>query len=248
LLAIGSKAAGVALMLRLVWEAVPPAILDWRQLAMAISALTVLYGNLCALPQRNLKRLLGYSSIGHAGYLMLGVAAGSIEGGVAVLFYLAGYLFALLAVFAVIGRVAQAADRADIEVMAGLYRRAPGLAAVLALALVSLAGVPPLVGFLGKFLLLKAVLVQAPAQPAYYVLAAVGLAGILISYYYYFGVIRVLYWAKASPDADLPLTISPGLRVLLGGSAAGMLCLGIWPNALLAWAEAALQSLARGTL
>jgi len=120
---------------------------------MFIAAVTILYGNLCAIPQRNLKRLLGYSSISNAGYLLLGFAAMSASGASAILYYLGGYLFTVLAAFVVIGAVSRQSESEDISVLAGLNQRSPLLAATLTLSMVSLAGIPPLAGFFGKFLL-----------------------------------------------------------------------------------------------
>src|SRR6266545_5553422 len=104
-LAVGSKAAGFVLLLRLLFGAVPDITAHWTKLLAVISAITILYGNLCAIPQRNLKRLLGYSSISNAGYLLLGVAALSPAGQSAVLYYLAGYLFTVLTAFTVVAIV-----------------------------------------------------------------------------------------------------------------------------------------------
>ena len=101
-LAVGSKAAGFVLLLRVLFTAVPAVTAHWANLLIVISGITILYGNLCAIPQRNIKRLLGYSSIAHAGYLLLGVAALSASGQAAVMYYLAGYLFTVLAAFTVI--------------------------------------------------------------------------------------------------------------------------------------------------
>ena len=109
------------------------------------------HGNLCALPQRNLKRLLGYSSISHAGYLLLGVAALNASGQSAILYYLAGYLFTVLAGFLVIAIVLRHLDSDDISGLAGLGQRSPLLAATMTISMVSLAGIPPLAGFMGKF-------------------------------------------------------------------------------------------------
>ena len=110
-LAVGSKAAGFVLLLRVLFTAVPDVTAHWANLLIVISGITILYGNLCAIPQRNLKRLLGYSSIAHAGYLLLGVAALSATGQAAVLYYLGGYLFTVLAAFPVICARAAAAGR-----------------------------------------------------------------------------------------------------------------------------------------
>jgi NADH-quinone oxidoreductase subunit N len=160
-LAVGSKAAGFVLLLRVLFTAIPGVSAHWANPLIIISGITILYGNLCAIPQRNLKRLLGYSSIAHAGYLLLGVAALSASGQAAVLYYLSGYLFTVLGAFTVICLVMRHLDNEDISALAGLNQRSPLLATTLTLAMVSLAGIPPLAGFFGKFLLLKAVIAQA---------------------------------------------------------------------------------------
>src|SRR5471032_3683467 len=114
-LAVGSKAAGFVLLLRVLFVAVPDVTKHWANLLIVISGITILYGNLCALPQRNLKRLMGYSSISHAGYLLLGVAALSASGQSAVLYYLAGYLFTVVAAFTVICLVTRHLDNDDVS-------------------------------------------------------------------------------------------------------------------------------------
>ena len=226
-LAVGSKAAGLILLMRVLFSALPlEFIVRWKGLLMAMSAITILYGSLCAIPQRNLKRLLGYSSIANGGFLLLGVAAMSEAGKVAVLYYLSGYLFTVLAAFTVISVVLRATDIEDISGLAGLNQRSPLLAGAMTLAMVSLAGVPPLAGFFGKFLLLKAAIEQGPA---YYWLVGVALVGVVISLYYYFGIIRAIYWSKDPADVS-PLTISLPLKFSLGVCIAGMLYLGIYPS------------------
>jgi NADH-quinone oxidoreductase subunit N len=202
---------------------------------ITLSGITILYGNLGALPQRNVKRLLGYSSIAHAGYLLLGVAAmaamakHSTDGGAALLFYLGGYLFTVLAAFTVIAVVMRQLESEDISGLAGLGQRSPLLAATMTLAMVSLAGIPPLAGFFGKFLLLKSVIAQAAVNPGFYCLAFVTLAGVAISLYYYFGVIRVMYWS-AGVDDRTPVPVSRPIRLAIGGCIAGMLWLGLFPG------------------
>lgn len=233
-LAVGSKAAGFVLLLRLLFTAVPAVTAQWSGLLIVISAITILYGNLCAIPQRNVKRLLGYSSIAHAGYLLMGVAAmaanvkNPTEGGAAVLYYLSGYLFTVLGAFAVVCLILRQTEVEDITALAGLNRRSPLLAAAMTLAMVSLAGIPPLAGFFGKFLLIKAVLEQASVHSGYYWLTAIALVGVVISLYYYFGVVRAIYWSREAKDLS-PIPISLPLRLTLYGCMAGMLFLGIFP-------------------
>ena len=237
-LAVGSKAAGFVLLLRFLFAAIPEVTVQWTNLLMIGAGVTILYGNLCALPQRNLKRLLGYSSIAHAGYLLLGVAALSSAGQAAVLYYLSGYLFTLTAAFMIITLVMRHLDSEDISGLAGLHQRSPFLAAVMALAMVSLAGIPPLAGFMGKFLLLKAVIEQGSVTAGYYGLAFVALAGVVISLYYYFGVVRAVYWSQAAASNEA-ITLSGPIRVALGVCVAGMLWLGLFPGGVLRWAESA---------
>ncbi|MGH7989957.1 MAG: NADH-quinone oxidoreductase subunit N, partial [Limisphaerales bacterium] len=220
-LAIGSKAAGFVLLLRFLFTAIPSVTAHWVDLIIIISAGTILYGNLCAIPQRNLKRLLGYSGIASAGYLLLGVAALSAGGQSAVLYYLAGYLFGVLAAFLVIALVLRHLETEDISGLAGLNQRSPLLAATMTLSMVSLAGIPPLAGFFGKFLLLKAVIAQGPVNHGYYWLAFIALAGIIISLYYYFGVVRAIYWSKDAKDLS-PIPLSSPAKFAIVICIAGM--------------------------
>lgn len=237
-LAVGSKAAGFVLLLRFLFSAIPDVTAHWQNLLIVISGVTILYGNLCAIPQRNLKRLLGYSSIAHAGYLLLGVAALSSAGQSAVLYYLSGYLFTTLAAFTVIALVMRQLDTEDISGLAGLNQRSPLLAATMTLAMVSLAGIPPLAGFFGKFLLLKAVIEQGAANHGYHYLAFTALVGVVISLYYYFRVIRAVYWSKDAPERS-PIAISVPMRFALGTCITGMFWLGLFPGVVLGLAESA---------
>lgn len=245
-LAVGSKAAGIVLLLRVLFNAVPDITAHWAKLLMALSAITILYGNLCAIPQRNLKRLLGYSSIAHAGYLLLGFAAMNVAGSSAIMYYLMGYLFTVLAAFAVICVVMRGIDGEDISAVAGLHQRSPLLASALTLAMISLAGIPPLAGFFGKFLLLKALLQQGGTQPAYYWLLGIVIIGVVISFYYYLGVVRAIYWSKTAPDLS-PIPVSAPIRLVLTVCIAGMLYLGLFPNKFVDVSLAAAKGLKIGT-
>jgi NADH-quinone oxidoreductase subunit N len=244
-LAVGSKAAGFVLLLRVLFTAIPSVTAHWANPLIIISGITILYGNLCAIPQQNLKRLLGYSSIAHAGYLLLGVAALSASGQAAVLYYLSGYLFSVLGAFTVICLVMRHLDREDISALAGLNQRSPLLATTLTLAMVSLAGIPPLAGFFGKFLLLKAVIQQAQVtgNHGYYCLAFTALAGVVISLYYYFGVIRAIYWSKDAPADLSPITLSGPAKVTVTICIAGMFWIGLFPNTMVNLATEAVKAL-----
>ncbi|HTR41745.1 MAG TPA: NADH-quinone oxidoreductase subunit N [Pseudomonadales bacterium] len=241
-LAVGSKAAGFVLLLRVLFTAIPTITAHAVDFLIVASALTILYGNLCALPQRNIKRLLGYSSISHAGYLLLGIAAVSASGQSAVMFYLAGYLFTIVAAFTVVALVMQHLDNEDISALAGLNQRSPLLATTMTFAMVSLAGLPPLAGFFGKFLLLKSVIAAGASNHCYYYLAFTALAGIVISFYYYFGVIRAIYWSKDAKDLT-PITLSGAAKFSIALCIAGMFWLGAFPGTVVSLADEAAKAL-----
>lgn len=241
-LATGSKAAGFFLVLRVLFAGLWPAAAVWAVLIPVLAAATLLYGNLGALPQRNIKRLLGYSSIGHAGYLLLGVAAGTPLGISAVLFYLAQYAVTNLCGFLVIVTVSGTTGTDEIADYAGLGKRAPLLGLGLFLALASLAGVPPLSGFFGKFQLFAAVIERAATNGWYYALAAVGAAGVVISLYYYFNVARAIYLDE--PTTSSPIAVPPATRVALVVGLVIILGLGMFPGPLVTAAEQAARVLA----
>ncbi len=237
-LAVGSKAAGFVLLIRLLMSTVPVLTAEWTGVLLAISALTILYGNLCALPQRNLKRLLAYSGIANAGYLMMGIVAQSEIGIAAILYYLAGYLFTVMAAFMIISLLTKDGDGEDISCLAGLSKRSPFLAFAMTLAAVSLAGIPPLAGFFGKFLLVKSVATQAFGDSGYFSLLAVAVFGVVVSIYYYFRIIRTIFWGNDSRDQS-PVTVGLSVRIALYCCVAAMLYLGLLPNKPFKWAESA---------
>lgn len=241
-LAVGSKAAGFVLLLRVLHQTVPALDSRWLHLLMGVAGLSIGYGVLCAIPQRSLKRLLGYSSIANAGYLLLGVATMSAAGGTAVLYYLAGYLYTVLAAFIVIAVVTQHTDSDDFDSLAGLHQRSPLLAAGLTFSMVSLAGVPPLAGFFGKFLILKAALAAGAEHPGFYTLLGVAIVGVVISLYYYFGVLRAMYW-RSTERPLTPIRVEWPLQCALYGAMAAILWLGVMPNQITNLAELAVNSL-----
>jgi len=241
-LAIGSKAAGVVLLMRLLGQAIPEVAATWKQMLMVVSALTILYGSLCALPQRNLKRLLGYSSIASGGFILMGFAAASESGSVAILYYLAGYLFTVSAAFTVIAVIVRQAGLEDVNSLAGLSQRNPFLAGTLTMAVVSLAGIPPLAGFFGKFLLFKAVLEQGPVSHGYYCLLGAAVVGVLISLYYYFNIVRAIYWSK-DPEDLTPIEVSASTFAVLSLCIGAILWLGVFPQNLLDFAARAISTL-----
>ena len=197
-LSVAPKAAGFAIMLRFflrgmstagpgAWEL--DATVNWPVLLMLISAVTMTVGNVAALTQTNMKRLLAYSSIAHAGYIMMGVVALSENGARSMMIYLAAYLFMTLGAFLVVTLVHYQDGTFDLRDYAGLWRRAPGLTLAMAIFLFSLMGIPPLVGFMGKLYVFAAIVEKGQAYYWYAVVAAVNAA---VAAYYYARVLRTM--------------------------------------------------------
>jgi NADH-quinone oxidoreductase subunit N len=248
-LAVGSKAAGVVLLLRLIGVAAFDVAERLNHLLILISAITILYGSLCAIPQRNLKRLMGYSSIANSGFLLLGFTALHAlnhAATAAILYFLAGYLFAVIIAFTVIAVVIRESGGEDISALSGLGRRSPFLAATLTLSMVSLAGIPPMAGFIGKFLLIRVVVEQAAKESVYYWLLAVAVIGVVVSLYYYFGVVRAVYWGTDITDRTGSygaIQVSTPIKLSLAFCIIGMLFFGVLPNRGLQLALEATQTL-----
>ena len=237
-LALGSKAAGFVLLIRLLVISLPDLTREWTTLFICISAVTILYGNLCALPQRNLKRLLAYSGIANAGYLLMGIVAQSEAGTAAILYYLAGYLFALITIFLIINLLTKEGEGEDISCLENLNNRSPFLAVAMTLAVVSLAGIPPLAGFFGKFLLIKSVTTEAFGNIGYFVLLAVAVFGVVASIFYYFGIVRTVFW-NHKVDEITPVSVGLPIRFVLVSCVVGILYLGLLPNKPIKWFESA---------
>lgn len=202
LLSTGSKAAGFVLLLRILFEVFPAYQSHWLPMIMATSGASILLGNLGGLSQTNLKRLMGYSSISHSGYLLLGIAAATHHpeiGLAAVLYYLVGYLLANALVFKVMCESESANPRQNIRAYAGLGQRSSWLGAAMVMGLLSLSGIPPLAGFFGKLLIFRAAL-----EENLLILLAIALVGVVASLYYYLNIIRAIYFGDAKPEA-LPL-------------------------------------------
>src|SRR5438552_4817360 len=195
-LSVGSKAAGFVVLLRVL----RPFLMlpQVERLIVLIALLTLLYGNLAALPQSNLKRLLAYSSIAHAGYLLIGVACFD---GPAVTFYLVAYLLMTLLSFAVLVIVAQQTGE-RIEDFDGLAQRSPFLAFAMLIAMASLAGVPLTAGFFGKFLIFMAAVAQHQTA-----LVVVGAIAVACGFYYYLKVVREMYWQLATNADQIPISV-----------------------------------------
>ncbi len=201
LLSVAPKAAGFAILLRFSWGLfAQPGTLDatiasssipWMVIIGVISALTMTLGNLVAIVQNNLKRLLAYSSIAHAGYILMGVVAGGQDGFEGVALYLAVYVLMNMGAFAVVSAVDRAIGSEDIKDYSGLGKRAPLLALVMVIFLVSLTGLPPTAGFVGKLYLFSALLAKGGTW--FYLLAVVGIINSVISLFYYARVMKAMY-------------------------------------------------------
>lgn len=222
-LSVASKSAGFAVLMRVFLVAIDPAspawgaaIGGWAPMMMAITAMTMTLGNFLALPQRNIKRLLAYSSIAHAGYAMLGIVALRQDGLAATLFYLIAYVFTNLAAFTVVILFARVAGSDEIADYAGLSRRSPALALAMLVAFLSLGGMPPLAGFISKFFVLA-----AAVQANMVWLAFVGIINSIIGLYYYLIVLKVVY-VKPAPEGAPPIEIPRAY-----GFALGLLCFAI---------------------
>ena len=232
-LSVASNAAGMAIMIRFFFPGVSRAVpggdwafvsgVEWPHVLLFVSMITMTLGNLCALNQKNLKRMLAYSGIAHAGYMLMGLAVLSNDGLSAILFYVVVYLIMNLGAFLVVGMVANVTGDEEIESYRGLAWRGAALpAACLAIFLFSLTGLPPFAGFIGKFFLFAAVLKQGGA---FIMLAVVAILNSVISLYYYAKVVKTMFLDDPEPTDKtvsvaannfallIPLTV---LTVVLG--------------------------------
>jgi len=230
-LSVGPKAAGFAMMVRVFYSGLsqagsdgrwlPVAGLDWPSLLAAFAAATMTFGNLAAIPQNNLKRLLAYSTIAHAGYMLMGFVVLSNTGVLAVLFYLGVYLIMNLGAFFVVIAMAKQARGEDISHYRGLVWRSPFLAVAMAAFLFSLIGLPPSAGFIGKLYLFAAVI-----REKYYWLAVVGVLNSVVSLYYYARILKAMFFDAAETEGRLP--VPAAARVLIVVLLVPTVGLGLW--------------------
>lgn len=234
-LSVASKAAGFAALIRVLSGFLGPLESELQILFSIFAVLTLFYGNLGALVQKKMKRFLAYSSIGQAGFLLIGLVARDLYGVKAILYYLAAYAFTNLAVFLIVS-VVEKSEGETLEDYRGLSRRSPFLAAVLFIGLLSLAGVPPLGGFFAKFLVLL-----AAGQSRVYWILFVGAVNVAISLFYYLNVVRIVYFEK--PGSDSPIPFDRTTAVTLAVLAAGILLTGVWQAPFYCLASSAALSL-----
>lgn len=236
--AIVPKIAALALLLRVVHGPFEHMIDQWRQVVIALSVASMALGSIAAIAQTNIKRMLAYSSIGHVGFILLGLAAASSEGIKAIIIYAVLYMLMTAGAFAVVLMMKRKDEMVEnISDLAGLARSQPLLAAAMTILLFSMAGIPPLAGFFSKLFIFQAVI-----DAQLYALAVVGVIASVIGAYYYLRVIKVMYFDE-TPDIALDRADDPALKIVLTVSAVAMVGFIIVPSAIMTWAGEAAASL-----
>jgi len=227
------KVAAFAMAARILIQALGGLHTDWGDILVILSVLSMGIGNVVAIAQQNIKRMLAYSTISHVGFLFLGLLAGTAEGYAAAMFYAVVYALMAAGAFGVLVMISrQGFEAENLEDLKGLNERDGWLAAMMALVMFSMAGVPPLVGFMAKLLVLEAVVDQGMVW-----LAIVAVVFSIIGAFYYLRVIKMMYFDK--PVSDLPIETSGGARVAITVNGVGVLVLGMYPAVLLSLCSAA---------
>ncbi|MCK5241633.1 NADH-quinone oxidoreductase subunit N [bacterium] len=224
-LSVAGKTAGFVLAIRILATGFPVQVSEWSRIFAVLAAVTMCLGNFAAIPQTNMKRLLAYSSIAQAGYIVMGLVAFQVLGLSSILYYLTAYLFANLAAFGVVIAVERSSRSVELSAYHGLAMRSPRLALIMLLALLSLAGIPPLAGFAAKFYLFAAVYSEG-----YIWLVVLAVLNSALSLYYYLKVIRAIYIQKPAADAVQPVTVPLALTIVLVVTTFGILALGVYPS------------------
>lgn len=219
-LSTASKAAGFAVLIRFIWAVFPQITLQWGAILAAIAVATMFLGNLLAIPQRNIKRMLAYSSIAHAGYALIGVVAISKFGLTSTVIYLIAYIVTNLAAFGVVATSARVIGSDEMTAYYGLSRRSPWIALAMLVALLSLAGMPPLGGFIGKFFVFA-----AAVDSGLIWLAVIGIINSIIGLYYYLTVLKYVYLYRSEGD-DKPLPVTRPSRLALVMLTLGIIIIG----------------------
>ncbi len=235
-LSTASKAAGFAVVMRVFNAGVlgrPDETSLWWSLLVAMCVVTMVLGNFLAIYQSNIKRMLAYSSIAQAGYVMIGLVTFTPDGSGAAMYYLLMYVVTNLAAFAVIVLVSNVTGSDNMEDLYGLSRRSPNLALAMLFALLSLAGIPPTAGFFGKFFIFKAA-VDIGLWP----LAFIGILNAFIAIYYYLNVVKYMYLFR-SDEEQVDLPISRAYQVALALSVLGIIYLGLFANGAFEWSRTA---------
>jgi NADH-quinone oxidoreductase subunit N len=256
-LSVGPKAAGFALAIRFFYSSLASGVgteglarglinVPWPAVVGILAAVTITLGNFTALHQNNLKRLLAYSSISHAGYALMGLSAASLLGVQSVMIYLLIYLVMNLGAFLAVIAIGQATGSETIADCKGLAHRHPLLAITFAIFLFSLAGLPPLAGFAGKWYLFVAVLNHYSKEGGgwYVVLAVIAALNTAVSLYYYVRIVRAMF--IDAPEGDLVVRPKVSYQIMLGAFSAALILFGIWWTPIIAWTQSSLTFLQRG--
>jgi NADH-quinone oxidoreductase subunit N len=235
-LSTASKAASFALYARIFMEALNSMRADWAPLLGLVAAITIMVGNWAAVTQENSKRLLAYSSISNAGYLLLGLVAGNTYGYVGLMIYLLVYTFMNMGAFGIVISLRRRGIIGDnVDDLTGLAHKAPGMAAMMAIFMLSLGGLPATGGFIGKYFLFGGLLQRGKADGKtwYYWLAGWAIINTVVSFYYYVRFIKVMYLGDTIAD-NKPLSLSPALQTALVVSLVGIIFIGVYPHPLIA--------------
>jgi NADH-quinone oxidoreductase subunit N len=235
-LSTASKAASFALYARIFMEALNGIRADWAPLLGLVAAITIMVGNWAAVTQENAKRLLAYSSISNAGYLLLALVAGNTYGYIGLVIYLLVYTFMNMGAFGIIISLRRRGIIGDnVDDLTGLAHKAPGMAAMMAVFMLSLGGLPVTGGFIGKYFLFGGLLQRGKAEGKtwYYWLAGWAIINTVVSFYYYVRFIKVMYLGDRVAD-DQPLSLSGALQTALVVSFVGIIFIGIYPQPLIA--------------
>ncbi|HEX5890663.1 MAG TPA: NADH-quinone oxidoreductase subunit N [Pyrinomonadaceae bacterium] len=239
-LSTGSKAASFALYARIFTEALGPMSADWGPLLGLVAAITIMVGNWAAVTQENSKRLLAYSSISNAGYLLLALVANNLYGYVGLIVYLFVYTLMNMGAFGIIISLRRRGIIGDnVEDLTGLGQKEPGLAAMMTIFMLSLGGLPITGGFIGKWFLFGGLIQRgtgAQGRSWYIWLAVWAILNTVVSFYYYFRFIKVMYLGDRVAD-NRPLALSPALQTALIVSVVGILIIGIYPHPLVKLAQ-----------
>jgi len=222
-LSVAPKAAGFVAIIRVYLEGAGAAAGVWLPLVAGLAGATIVTGNLMAIPQRNIKRLLAYSGVAHIGYMLLGLAALSVNGVAMVLFYLVAYLFGNMGAFLVVETVSQSSGTDDLDAYRGLARRSPLLALAMLLFLLSLGGIPFVAGFWAKLYVF-----WAAAQQGLYLLVFLGAVLTVVALYYYLIVARKMY--IDAPEKDEPVPVPTLLGAAIAICIAGVVGIGVYPG------------------
>jgi NADH-quinone oxidoreductase subunit N len=244
-LSTGSKAASFALYARIFSEALGGMRADWAPLLGLVAAITIMVGNWAAVTQENSKRLLAYSSISNAGYLLLGLVAHNLYGFIGLVIYLFVYTLMNMGAFGIIISLRRRGIIGDnVDDLSGLGQKAPVMAAMMSIFMLSLGGLPVTGGFIGKYFLFGGLIERGKLENKnwYYALAVWAIVNTVVSFYYYFRFIKVMYLGDRIAD-NKPLALSPALQTALFASVIGVLWIGVYPQ----WFVRVTRDLVRAT-